>query len=335
MAALGAILFEQSAAGWATPQWAEWVGRADKYARPDTAERARADSALGIMKIATGDMQSGYKLFTRARDLARRLGDQESFLSAASNFLIFSTAPQHIEERIRIAEELWASLRVGMKISAAATAVQWIGDAFLASGQRQRAEEVWSELRAFAERTGNVRLGHLSAGMDSVLALMDGRLEDVMDMAESIRTRGEEAGMAVSALLYSSLAGYRARFYLGLSLEDIERGLSGSGVQGEPLLCLVQAHLGMKEEAWEILVKNVVKRPGIGTVEDETSTYNDTLLLEASVLAGQRQAAELLLNCFSGKGVCTPGFVYPTCIPRHLGGAAALLERYDEARKHY
>jgi tetratricopeptide (TPR) repeat protein len=31
----------------------------------------------------------------------------------------------------------------------------------------------------------------------------------------------------------------------------------------------------------------------------------------------------------------TTGFVYPTCTARHLGGAAALLGRYDEARKYY
>jgi tetratricopeptide (TPR) repeat protein len=27
--------------------------------------------------------------------------------------------------------------------------------------------------------------------------------------------------------------------------------------------------------------------------------------------------------------------MYITCIPRHLGGACALLERYEEARKYY
>jgi tetratricopeptide (TPR) repeat protein len=61
----------------------------------------------------------------------------------------------------------------------------------------------------------------------------------------------------------------------------------------------------------------------------------DTLFLEASVLVGHRQAAELLLNRFKDTGLCTNGLFLPTCIPRHLGGAAALLERYDEARNYY
>ena len=47
-----------------------------------------------------------------------------------------------------------------------------------------------------------------------------------------------------------------------------------------------------------------------------------------------RQAAELLLNRFASG--CSPLFGYvQTCTARHLGGASALLGRYDEARKYY
>ena len=102
-----------------------------------------------------------------------------------------------------------------------------------------------------------------------------------------------------------------------------------------PVLCLVQAHLGRKEEVSEILERSVVKRPGIGTVEDETAAWVDTLLLEAAVLISHHQAAELLLNRLSGTGLCTTGFSFPTCIIRHLGGAAAFLNRYDFARQYY
>ena len=79
----------------------------------------------------------------------------------------------------------------------------------------------------------------------------------------------------------------------------------------------------------------MVRRPDIGTQEDETLTFADMMNLEASVLVGHRKAAELLLNRFSECGLCTSGLEYITCIPRHLGGACALLERYDEARKYY
>ena len=63
--------------------------------------------------------------------------------------------------------------------------------------------------------------------------------------------------------------------------------------------------------------------------------FVDTAFLESSVLIGHRQGTELLLKRFSGTEARTPGISLPTCIPRHLGGAAALLGRYEEARQHY
>jgi tetratricopeptide (TPR) repeat protein len=54
------------------------------------------------------------------------------------------------------------------------------------------------------------------------------------------------------------------------------------------------------------------------------------------VLASTRgDTARLAAERFTGTGVCTSGIYYTTCIPRHLGGAAALLGRYEEARKYY
>jgi hypothetical protein len=38
---------------------------------------------------------------------------------------------------------------------------------------------------------------------------------------------------------------------------------------------------------------------------------------------------------FTGTGLSTSGMRFCSCIPRHVGGAAALLESYDEARAHY
>ena len=95
------------------------------------------------------------------------------------------------------------------------------------------------------------------------------------------------------------------------------------------------AHLGRNAEVTEILEERVLKRPDIGSTEDETWAWPDVLLLEAAVLVRQRQAAELLLNRFKGTGLCTTGFWHSTCVARHLGAAAALLGRPEEARAHY
>ena len=78
-----------------------------------------------------------------------------------------------------------------------------------------------------------------------------------------------------------------------------------------------------------------MRRPSIDTPEDETFDWVDTIFLEAAVLAGHHRSAELLLNRFRDTGLCAQGIHTTTCIIRHLGGAAVLLEKYDEARKYY
>ena len=52
-------------------------------------------------------------------------------------------------------------------------------------------------------------------------------------------------------------------------------------------------------------------------------------------MIGHRESAELLLERLKDTGVATPGWRYTTCTSRHLGGAAALLSRPEEARAHY
>jgi tetratricopeptide (TPR) repeat protein len=78
-----------------------------------------------------------------------------------------------------------------------------------------------------------------------------------------------------------------------------------------------------------------VARPGIGSGEDETMVPLNITALEAAVLAGHRQAAELLLHRLASTAKLTSGLWVTTCAGRHMGAAAAFLGRYKEARKHY
>jgi ATP/maltotriose-dependent transcriptional regulator MalT len=213
-----------------------------------------ADIWVGFLKNQTEDTNEAMRIINRAVEMANRMGDQEASQSAKVFLLQMSRAPQHATERTRMAEELWKSALPAGEIWALQPIVV-IGDAFLVSGERQRAEEAWSEVKAQAERTGNVRLGLISATMDSILTLMDGHLEKALDIVESIMTRGEEAGLVGIALVYSSLVGLRVRVYLGASLEAHETALRDLLEETKikrhpslPQLCLVLAHLGRKEE---------------------------------------------------------------------------------------
>jgi tetratricopeptide (TPR) repeat protein len=60
----------------------------------------------------------------------------------------------------------------------------------------------------------------------------------------------------------------------------------------------------------------------------------DILFLQAAVRIGHLRAAELLLRRFARSLIRTT-VLLPTCISRHLGAAAALIGRHQEARRHY
>ena len=211
--------------------------------------------------------------------------------------------------------------------------------AFLEFGQRRRAEDIMAEMRTLAERSGQPNLLILSMLNDAILAIWDGRLEEAVAIRRRTLARGEELGIIEFAAIWASWV-LPARVYLGNADRALESVLQGSrnvsrNVAGEMLILYCLAHLGRYAEVVEMLERRVAARPGIGSAEDEATITEDIVSLEAAVLAGHRQAAELLLRRLAGSSSITSGLWATTCTGRHLGGAAALLGRYDEARKHY
>jgi serine/threonine protein kinase/tetratricopeptide (TPR) repeat protein len=329
--ALDAIVYEQVTIGIASPLFTQWIERADRYALPETPERAIVDSYLGAVKWEKGDMRTGEKLFMQSLSLARRLDDNVSILSTGINLVAYRCAPQHMVERLQLAEELWMRVQRVRGV--------WLGraygvvDIFLASGRRQSFEEVCADMRALSQRTGVFLDEYNSAGMDSLLALIDGRLEEAIKTIELILERAEQAGLPGLAGSSTTLTANRARIYMGVPSvipDSIARSFHGRVGS-----CLVSAYLGRKEDVSKILERYVIRRAGMGTKEDYMPAWGDVVFLEAAVITGHSQAAQMLLNRLIGTGVRTSGARFPTCAARHLGGAAALLGRYDEARQHY
>jgi len=89
------------------------------------------------------------------------------------------------------------------------------------------------------------------------------------------------------------------------------------------------------EEVEKLLDRYVTKRANIGTTEDYMPAFIDSAFLESSIIIGDSIITEKLLKRFIGTELITPGNRFVTCIPRHLGGATVLLDRYDEAREYY
>jgi tetratricopeptide (TPR) repeat protein len=211
--------------------------------------------------------------------------------------------------------------------------------AFLEFGQRRRAQDIMAEMQTLAEHSGQPNLLIMSMLNDAIMAIWDGRLEEAVAIRRHTLARAEELGIFGFAAMWSSWV-LPARVHLGNAGRALEPNLQAArgtswnvGAAMTILFCL--AHLGRYAEVAEMLERLVVARPGIGSAEDETTIFQDIISLEAAVLAGHRQAAELLLRRLAGSSNCTSGLWLTTCTGRHLGAAAAFLGRYDEARKYY
>jgi len=339
--AIRAIGYYGVGPAFASPEGAQWAERFDRSAERDTIDRARADLYLGVVKCSKGHHGEGVALVNQALDLARNLGDPETLRLVALHWIWWTDAPQHAEEHLRLAEELTYGPRAGVRMQIIVGSLSLAYRAFLRAGQRERAEEVSSEVRSWAKLSGQAYYQLVVMHHDAMLAILDGLLEEAVEIIEHMLTRAEELGLYEYASGQAVGLSPRLSLHLGGDLEAVQSELRDA-LQGSvrkwaivPLLSVVLAHLGREAEVAEILEEQVLARPGISSAEDEIPAWIDIELLEASVLVRHRKAAELLLRRLAGSGVHTSSVSLPTCVARHLGAAAALLGRPDEARTHY
>jgi tetratricopeptide (TPR) repeat protein len=319
----------------ASPEAAEWATRADRYAEPETIERVWADCMLGYTKASEARLvPEGVALVTQALNLARRLGDTDTYWWAAG-FWLWGDLTAHDEERLRLADELARQSRHGVSLQVLIWVLWYVVQAFLEFGERQRGEDIMAEMKMLAERSRQPNLLIMSMFNEAIMAIWDGRLEEAVGMRRRMLACAEELGVSEFAAMWSTWV-LPARVYLGDAGRALELNVQAS--RGMPwntgggmtiLFCL--AHLGRYAEVAEMLEARVMPYPG----DEWSAVFSDTTFLECAVLAGHQSAAALILDRLASSRSRTTGLWLTTCVGRHLGAAAALLGRPHEARKYY
>jgi hypothetical protein len=329
--------------GWASPEAAHWVERADRYAEPDTPERVRANIALAEIKAVTSSLSGRFDMMNDAcrmashnLELARRVNDPETFCWAAFSKVMKASPLEHAAVLLRLAEEVTEKLHAGLPARAFSVAAFIIGHVFLQFGHRARAEQYVNQFKALAERSRQASLVLISMTYDGLLATLDGRLEEAVAIGLDIYGRAEQLGLPLLATNYGTFASYMALHHLGRLAEFLQLS-QGRTILGSPVLrAYFLAYMDQDPaEVVRILEQWVVTRPGIESADDGWPGFGDIPLLQAALRVGHARAAELLLRRFVGSDLRTTGVLWATCIPRHLGAAAALLGRPEEARQHY
>ncbi|HEY31751.1 MAG TPA: protein kinase [Dehalococcoidia bacterium] len=311
----------------------EWVSRADQYAEEGTKERAIADMLYGMVRYSTGHPRTGFRLMDQAINLMSELGDNEVYWMVIPLWLVYATVPQYTEQRLKMAEELSQRSRTGVDMRLVAWGLAVLFIAFLEYEQREQCEEVWREVDQYAQRSWQMNTLLESMAARAIFSTLDGRLDEAIELADEIKTRGEEWNQQRYANIAYSFSRFRAGLLLGMAdsmLQTIPPPFSSNHLA---VLCL--AHIGRQTEVITFLDEMLDRRRFIGTADDYTFYWTDIVWLETAVLVQHKEAAEALLNQLAGKTPHMTSYYYPTCVDRHLGAAAALLGRPEEARRHY
>jgi tetratricopeptide (TPR) repeat protein len=325
----------------ASPKAALWAERANQFAAHNSVERIWANIAQVWVKRAKMEFSSkDVSLSREAFDLAQSLGDTDAYWDAAWNLLLSLNFLKYEKERLDLAEEMMMKSKASAPTFAKGTALWQLINTFLEFGQRRRVEDIIGEFNILVERYRQPNLIILGQLNDAILKIWDGRLEEALSLRSRMLKLGEEMGTFEFSVIWAFWI-IRARVYLGNAARALENSLNGLRDQTKNLAAQINilfclTYLGRNSEVVEILDQTIINRLDLTKEEEEISTFwQDLICLEASVLSGHKSAADFLLSRLKGSRAISNGLWLTTCKSRHMGGAAALLGRYEEARQHY
>jgi tetratricopeptide (TPR) repeat protein len=326
--------------GFGTAEAARWVEAFDRYASPNTIERAWADQSLGGRKAAARDFAGAWQLFRESTVLAQKLGDASALCNIGGDYLWFlPPTAEYVEEARHIAGEMrrvWDradpySMSYGMEC---------VASFFLMLGEREQGEEIQREAMESARLARMPAFRYISLFLRACYHIMDGRFEEAAKCRDDVLRLGAEMGAALAAAVAVINFGPRLSGYLGCGREELRR--LEEWAQTAEVTVPVPAH----DRAYYLVCggENQEAATILGEAADHYAAEPEKtrhtlggllLLLEVAVMVKHTRAAEILLNLVVGAVYKTTGLQNPTCVARHLGAAEALLERYEEARKHY
>ncbi|OGN95992.1 MAG: hypothetical protein A2Z77_08170 [Chloroflexi bacterium RBG_13_51_36] len=327
-------------AAFGTDEAMRWTEAFDRYASPNTIERAWANQALGGRKIAAGDIAGAWPLFRESALLARTLGDASAFCNIGGDYLWFCPpTAEYVEEARQIANEM---IRVWDRADpfSMAYAMESVGLSFLRLGERREGEAIHRQEMESARFAGMPARQYYLPYLRGCYHVIDGQLEEAAKCHDDVLRLATEMGAPLVAGVYALFFGPRLSGYLGWGPEGLRRLEQWAQAVGlsVPVPAFIRAYYlvcGGERKEVETILGEAADHYAAEPERTRHAFGALVLLLETAVLANHTRAAEILLNLFVGATYKTTGLHNPTCVARHLGGAAALLGRYEDARKFY
>jgi DNA-binding CsgD family transcriptional regulator len=342
--ALDSVVFQGAGVSAATPDFLQWADRADRFAEPESGERAAANVWLSLAQVMQDRLPEAGASRLEALAIARRTGDREMQFVAASYLLSMGrTAPQFWGERVRLARESVAWPREGVSGRAQARVLWYAGRLALAEGDRARAVECWRQIEELANRLHVMTAMLYVLHRDVILAFLDGRLEEAWLLLQQFTMRADDASASVRALALT----FDLRLSLAIHLGLTEQILSVSDIQpfGAGDTYSVPMRIGGRALGLAAVGRNADARSVAGPFLDQApgqtgeSAWGETnpllVMLQCAIALEYRDAAHALAARLESLAHVSLGDWIMTSPARQLGAAAALNGDRVAARRYY
>jgi DNA-binding CsgD family transcriptional regulator len=329
-------LFSQSA-GWGStvqPAYLMWAERARHYSDPDSIERIYTDLAFAHELHMGGQYAEAHALRLQALALARQHSDPEALFNCA--ILLAQGAPKRWAERVRLAKECAGWPRQGVSGQALGYALWFGGLVLLSEGERAQAEDLFRQVAELAQRTRVATVGLFAAGSDAVLAIIDGHLDDALELIRRYIERADEAGVPIRGRNFAATFLLPPALYLGradiwLSMFGEPAAPTSLARQGQRAICLAQ--LGRLEEARAVV--GPILNDLDGSINEESLIVALINLLQVAIVVEHKAAAQALAAHLTCVSHLAGEAAFRTCIGRHLGDASVLVGDRAAARAYY
>jgi hypothetical protein len=317
-----------------TQAYMDWAQRLDGYAVPDTRSRAYADCILASGLRARGRAGEANAGVLRALELARRLDEPEVLFRAVASALFPGWPPGFQEEQRRLAAEFAQRPREGVRTSTLVLLLQRAAMHLLAAGDRAGAEQAWAELDRLGGHTHDVVPLLWPLQREAIRAGLDGDLAGAVEFGGQIMTRAADLGIAGAGRTYARWLTFYPLIHLGrpdeaLALWQDQRASTADAIAMSAILL---AHAGRHREAVEVLEQSNAKAWGVGP---DAPAIGHAVTLEAALLLDDRASASVARDDLAGTVALALRDVLVHNVARGLGGAAALLDEPEAARREY
>jgi len=333
-----AIGYAGEGPGFGTAEAIRWIEAFDRYASPNTIERAWANRALAGRRVAAGDFSGAWPLFRQSTLLARKFGDANAFVVCAGDSLWHCPpSAECVEEGRQMASEIKRVSNTAGPWSLA-DGMFSLGHFLLSLGQREEGDAVHHETIESARSVRMPALQRVSPMIRGCYHIMDGQLEEAAKCHDDVLRLGAEMGTPQAAAVFANCFGPRLGGYVGWGRKELRRLEAWAQAASLSVPAHIRAYYlvcGGEPEEVATVLGEVADHYAAETEKTRHTFGSLVLLLETAVLARDTRAADILLNVLAGAVYKTTGLQNPTCVARHLGGVAALLGKYEEARKHY